>query len=645
MKTHFAEVADNTNRYATAKFAYTGTEAFDEFDEPVEDASYQRVWVPTSAEEIKVWIGINLYMAFLNREDPRTCWNASTGVSDIYHHMSLKRYEQIRRFFHIYGPSEDESHLPTAEQSPWFYKFEPLSEMLRILCHQYLRPGTFGAIDECMAKFNGRSFQTTHMERKPIQDGYKIVSLAFAGYIRDWVWWSGNGDLPGPSIYNSYYQECHGFSSRSELAVLALTHTLDSERPNEERPFVMVMDNAYTSIKLFSFLRTIRLFGALGTVRFSENGRNSDIPKSIQRLKDGKPASRDGWSHFITVNGRRRKNPIPPPELTAKEKLQLQWGWIEQAIIRQVLCWGWQDNAIVTGMSTIHEPVTLLRHLIVHLRKKPFNARPPVKEVFGEYSCRELPIPWIIQHYNMFMNGVDRADQSRKYMTTHKRGWRNWMPIFWWLLDTMACNGYFLYCLHAEELGIKDAPRVPQTQYQLGMPDGPPKSQHQHSHREWMHHVALGLIVDGYSKLHGHVAEDCEIMDVSAIIQRGKQRNRSKSTITITHKLLSKQSLPLQRFERPLWLHGLVPSQKRSYCLWCRYLHSGTRRPSVKKPLREVDMAGPSDAGNIRTGKKLVVEMDRVSRTRLVCSYCDDAPLCKGRCFVDFHSKQNQDVL
>jgi len=62
--------------------------------------------------------------------------------------------------------------------------------------------------------------------------------------------------------------------------------------------------------------------------------------------------------------------------------------------------------------------------------------------VFGSESRKVLKIPKIIDDYNHNMNGVDVADQLRLYYNTQQTAQRNWMPLFYWLLDTAIINAY-----------------------------------------------------------------------------------------------------------------------------------------------------------------------------------------------------------
>ena len=41
------------------------------------------------------------------------------------------------------------------------------------------------------------------------------------------------------------------------------------------------------------------------------------------------------------------------------------------------------------------------------------------------------------------MNGVDVADQLRATYNTHLKGVRNWLALFYWLVDTLKVNAFF----------------------------------------------------------------------------------------------------------------------------------------------------------------------------------------------------------
>ncbi|MFL5661997.1 MAG: hypothetical protein ACJ8BW_11710 [Ktedonobacteraceae bacterium] len=99
-------------------------------------------------------------------------------------------------------------------------------------------------------------------------------------------------------------------------------------------------------------------------------------------------------------------------------------------------------------MSTVH-CVFDKGDLIKRYRKAPkptsTNAK-VVLAVFGGEYRKWLYIPIAIDDYNHHMNGVDIANQRRKYCSTYrKRNLRSWRPLFHWLLDVTVVNSYILW--------------------------------------------------------------------------------------------------------------------------------------------------------------------------------------------------------
>src|SRR5438045_5285703 len=69
-----------------------------------------------------------------------------------------------------------------------------------------------------------------------------------------------------------------------------------------------------------------------------------------------------------------------------------------------------------------------------------------VQQLYGPNEfVKPLSIPTCIYDYNQFMGGIDIADQYRSYYTTQLIAQRNWLPIFFWLLDTVLLNSFIIY--------------------------------------------------------------------------------------------------------------------------------------------------------------------------------------------------------
>ena len=151
----------------------------------------------------------------------------------------------------------------------------------------------------------------------------------------------------------------------------------------------------------------------------------------------------------ICCTGTTRKNAQGIPEWLLKIKQDnrcLVWNSMLAEVVDATLCFVWQDNNAVAGITTAH---SLKNETIERNRKRPAptstNAR-IVRPVFGDSPYKRLHIPCVIDDYNHYMNGVDRANQLRKNLTVHRPGeQRNWRPMWNWLLDVCAVNSYLLY--------------------------------------------------------------------------------------------------------------------------------------------------------------------------------------------------------
>ena len=116
--------------------------------------------------------------------------------------------------------------------------------------------------------------------------------------------------------------------------------------------------------------------------------------------------------------GTTRKNAkgIPKQLLDLKEHNRaLVWNSCISILVNSVLCFLWQDNNAMLGITTAYS----LHVLIKRLRTRPSTTSTNadiVLPVFGDLKKKELEIPYAIDEYNHYMNGVDRNNQLRKGM-------------------------------------------------------------------------------------------------------------------------------------------------------------------------------------------------------------------------------------
>src|SRR3954468_20541902 len=67
-----------------------------------------------------------------------------------------------------------------------------------------------------------------------------------------------------------------------------------------------------------------------------------------------------------------------------------------------------------------------------------------LKSFLEMVARRYIEIPHMVNDYNHYIGGVDTADQLRSYNSTQLRARRNWVPLFFWLLDIALVNSFIL---------------------------------------------------------------------------------------------------------------------------------------------------------------------------------------------------------
>jgi len=279
-----------------------------------------------------------------------------------------------------------------------------------------------------------RSLHTYKMPNKPIQQGYKIYGIADHGYIYNWIWSSREKGL----------QEIVLHPNLTKTGCLVRNLALSLPR----RHLTIYMDNYFTSIPLFTELRSCQ-FGAVGTT-----WPHKEFPKELSEIKN----------RFAT---------------------KLSWNTLLAVVVQDTLCLAWQDNNIVLALSnihTVHKVDDFREKIQKHPARTSTNGR-IVRTVFRDLPTKELRIPCFIDDYNQYMGGVDLANQYREAYETHKTTFRNWWPLFYWLIDIACINAYRLYQLHTDQplthlqfrielycklLGYSERAKLQHLQLQLG---------------------------------------------------------------------------------------------------------------------------------------------------------------------------------
>jgi len=189
----------------------------------------------------------------------------------------------------------------TTPPTYWYSKVDPLATHIRTISQSICIPSSNVSIDEMIARFSGRSTHTVRIKNKPTPEGYKILSLCDSGYTYTFIFTSRIQNQPEVQIISNLNK------------IGSEVYHLVSQLP-KNKAFNIYMDNYFTSIKLFKYLRE-RKIGAYGTVR--KNSAN--------------------FSQIFKVDKK------------------LDWDTLSGVVVDDVLAILWMDNGPVTMLSTIHQ--------------------------------------------------------------------------------------------------------------------------------------------------------------------------------------------------------------------------------------------------------------------------------------------------
>ena len=267
----------------------------------------------------------------------------------------------------------------------------------------------------------GRSKEIVNIPSKPTPKGFKIWVLANAGYILDWLY-HAKGDQLRPVDLDDFWTDELKFS-KTQAVVLDL---VTQEGISNNFQHVIWLDNLFTSARLLRQLKQ-EGFGTAGTVRTSKTTREKIEEKDQTILKE----QNRGLNPLLSL-------------LKLDYNAQIPWGQLYLASDGEVLQAAWKDQNVVLFMSTVPTGMESILRNRRRPAKSATNSRTS-REVFGDSSTKELLIPRFIDDYNHFMGGVDSADQLKSHYNTQRRHFKNWKPLWHFLLDITITNCFKLH--------------------------------------------------------------------------------------------------------------------------------------------------------------------------------------------------------
>jgi Transposase IS4 len=259
----------------------TNTNAEFQQQNPLLSLHATRPWVPTTSKEIYVWLGINIYFGLYPLKVRDDYWR----IHKMGQFMSIKRFEQIRRFFSL---NNNTAPLTTPYPLPWFYRIQRVSDLIRTACRTAYSPSSHIAIDEAMVPFEGRSRDIIKIKGKPVDTGYKLWCIGDHGYIWTWLFHSR---VDGVETFTKNQQtrwpqlsvdSAGNPSLKSALLAptFALVLRLASQLPKGHR-FCIYLDNLFLNIPVAQCLLAMDIY-CMGTTRKKAAG----VPTRLQSYPD-----------------------------------------------------------------------------------------------------------------------------------------------------------------------------------------------------------------------------------------------------------------------------------------------------------------------------------------------------------------------
>ncbi|KAF4343862.1 hypothetical protein FBEOM_2182, partial [Fusarium beomiforme] len=347
-------------------------------DRHLKPAARLKSWVETSVAEVYIWLAILVYIVIHKEATIHSHWETSHPEHYAPDHpirrlLTYDRFQLLQRHIRVFNPFNiSDTHLPRV-----FQAVDNWSEHIQRVSLDLWTPGTNLAVDECMTRFTGRSYETTKVPNKPTPLGFKSWVAAQKGFFLQWIWHQPKKRY-GPvalvkkkdpiqlsrQLRSQRRRGLYTPLNPTQSVVIALVNKLPKAR------YHVFIDNLFSSANLFTHLRRLG-HGATGTAR-----RNCGIYKPFVQLKVDDTAGRN----------------------------LLRFGEVNQI--------AWKDNSLVLFLTSVFKGDELVKRK----RKRPntMEARArPIQRFFGDEAVKDFNIPLVAAIYNDEMNHVDRGDQLR----------------------------------------------------------------------------------------------------------------------------------------------------------------------------------------------------------------------------------------
>lgn len=195
----------------------------------------QARFVPTNADEMKVFVGIHIVMGNLHYPRVRNYWESKLQIPLISNNMNVNRFFKLRQNLHFV----DAQMRP--ETNDRFWKIRPLYDILRKRCLELPIEENL-CIDEQMVPFKGNLNVKQYIRGKPSPWGVKIFALCgSSGIMYDFLIYQGS-----TTEYKRDYVDVFGLGAGVVLHL--------AERINKQN-CKLFFDNYFSNYNLLQYLR------------------------------------------------------------------------------------------------------------------------------------------------------------------------------------------------------------------------------------------------------------------------------------------------------------------------------------------------------------------------------------------------------
>jgi hypothetical protein len=382
----FDHIAEETNRYASAKMQEQGNDSFERSQhEQYKPRARLNCWKPITVPELKVFVAHLIIMGLVRKPDIEMYWSGApftkTPFFGVY--MSRDRFTAILSNLHVNDDTDNPAYPDPGHDA--LAKVRNFIEMMdRNFLHVY-KPEQNISIDEGSMPWKGRLRFRQYNPSKPARFHVKLFQVceASSSYVVGYKVFTGTGSCHRDNI--SLDPEATT-TTKTVLTLLEDCNLL-------HKSHTVYMDNYYNSPALLDELLERETLGC-GTVRSNRKG----LPKSIVKAN----MKEAGASCF------RRKDS-------------------EIAEGAGMLCLKWVDKRSVMMLSTVHAATASWTG-----KRKRDEERTKIYK------------PTVIVDYTRLMGGVDLSDQLMNYYNFLRRSKKWWRKLWVHLLNMIIHNAFVL---------------------------------------------------------------------------------------------------------------------------------------------------------------------------------------------------------